>query len=99
MKGKTFKTPEGTLYKVLDFDEINKMAYINTEGSRHRWVHEPEYNTWVETDIYGDFIPDIPAQMSEEQVTVSHQTTDENDVIEEDVIEEKPKRKRTIKAK
>lgn len=70
MKGNTFTTPDGKIHKVLDFDEINKMAYINVEGSQYRWVHEPEYSTWTVNDtavMPKIHVPDIPAQMTEEQ--------------------------------
>ena len=61
MKGKQYKTPDGHIVKVLDFDEINKMAYINVEGSRHRWVHEPEYSKWEEFKPL--YVPDSPMEM------------------------------------
>lgn len=109
MQGKTFKTPEGKINKVLLFDEINKMAYINLVCSQHRWVHEPEYKTWIETDIYGNFIPDTPSQMTaiqEEVYELEHQHIDtsdksiyENPAEETKTEEEKPKRKRIPKEK
>ncbi len=108
MQGKTFKTPEGKIHKVLLFDEINKMAYINLVGSSHRWVHEPEYSTWKETDIYGEFIPDAPAQMTpiqKEVYELEHQPIDTSDksiyenLGQPKTEEEKPKRKRTSKEK
>lgn len=84
---KIYTTPEGKQEKVLMVDEINKMVYINVEGSNHRWVHEPEYSKWVATDTAADipniYIPDIPAQMTEEQAKT---------------VSEKPKKK-TIKKK
>ena len=80
-----YTTPEGKQEKVLMFDEINKMVYINVEGSNHRWVHESEYSTWTSNDTADMpkvYIPDIPAQMTEEQSAT---------------VEEKPKRKNTKK--
>jgi len=68
-ENKTYTTPEGKQEKVLMFDEINKMVYVNVEGSNHRWVHESEYSTWVSNDtaeMPKIYIPDIPAQMVEE---------------------------------
>lgn len=78
----TYKTPEGELHKILMYDDVNKMVYINLIGTSHRWVHDDEYKTWKEYDLYRDFIPDIPAQMSEEQINISQQK------IEEDAIQE-----------
>lgn len=69
MKGNTFTTPEGETHKVLDFDEVNKMAYINVEGGQYKWVHENEYCTWVVNDtakMPKVYVPDVPAQMVEE---------------------------------
>ncbi len=63
MKNKQYKTPDGHIVKVLDFDEINKMAYINVEGSRHRWVHEPEYSKWEEFNPI--YVPETPMEMIE----------------------------------
>lgn len=130
----TYTTPEGDSHKVLMVDEINKMVYINLVGSAHRWVHEPEYSTWKEVSTI--YVPDMPAQMTDEQaqsvgediqsqsknetdaiseqnsdaVDVCEQTTDGEGVVSgnsesistseeesENKIEEKPKRKRTVK--
>lgn len=68
-KGLSYKTPEGETHKVLDFDEINKMVYINIIGTKHRWVHESEYCNWVVIDtgqMPKIYTPDIPAQIIEE---------------------------------
>lgn len=69
-ENEVYKTPEGETHKILMFDELNKMVYINVEGSNHRWVHENEYSTWVANDtadMSKIHVPDIPAQMTEEQ--------------------------------
>lgn len=68
---KIYTTPEGTKEKVLMVDETNKMVYINTGGSRHRWVHESEYSLWESTDTGLDipqiYVQDMPSQMAEKQ--------------------------------
>ena len=92
MKGNTFTAPDGKVHKVLDFDEINKMAYINVFGSQYRWVHEPEYSTWTVNDtavMPNVYVPDTPAQMTEEQSAS----------VQETIVEEKPKRKSSKKEK
>jgi ornithine cyclodeaminase/alanine dehydrogenase-like protein (mu-crystallin family) len=69
-EGLTYKTPEGESHKILMFDELNKMVYINVIGSNHKWVHENEYSTWVVNDtaeMPKIYIPDMPAQMTDEQ--------------------------------
>lgn len=77
-----YKTPEGEYHTVLMVDELNKMVYINIGGSRHRWVHEPEYSTWTEVNTV--YVPDIPAQMTDEQ----------NESVGEEIVE-KPKKRAT----
>lgn len=84
MKGNTYTTPNGNTHKVLMFDEINKMAYIHLTGGHHRWVHESEYSTWTINDtaeMPKIYVPDIPAQMTEEQINSQSKT--ENDAIQE----------------
>ena len=72
MKGQSFRNNEGEIVKVLDYDAINKMVYINVYAGSYKWVHEEEYKTWVNIDKVGIpkeeyiYIPDIPAQMIEE---------------------------------
>ncbi len=95
MKGQSFKTPEGEIIKVEEFDAINKMAYVHISSGQYRWYTEAEYSEWVSTGtatIAPDFfyVPDIPAQMTEEQAASV-------EVVEE-VVAEKPK-KRTTKKK
>jgi len=94
MKGNTFTAPDGKTHKVLDFDEINKMAYIRVFAESYRWVHESEYSTWQVNDtaiMPKIYIPDIPAQMVEPETI----PTDEK--VSEEVTEEKPKKKTTKK--
>lgn len=65
-----YKTPEGETHKILMFDELNRMVYINILGTKHKWVHENEYSKWVVNDtglMPNIHIPDIPAQMDEAQ--------------------------------
>lgn len=72
-----YTTPEGNTHKVLMFDEINKMAYIHIIGGHHRWVHESEYSTWTVNDtaeMPKIYIPDIPAQMTDEQINSQSKT-------------------------
>lgn len=95
MKGQTFTTPEGKTVKVLDFDPINKMAYINVYAGNFTWIHESEYCNWVINDtaqMPKFYIPDIPAQMTDEQINsqnkiiddaVQIQTTNAVDVCEQ----------------
>ena len=95
MKGQSFTTPEGKTVKVLDFDPINKMAYINVYAGNFTWIHEKEYCNWVINDtaqMPKFYIPDIPAQMTDEQIksqkkiiddAVQIQTTNAVDVCEQ----------------
>jgi len=95
MKGQSFTTPEGKTVKVLDFDTINKMAYINVYAGNFTWIHESEYCKWVINDtaqMPKYYIPDIPAQMTDEQIksqnkiiddAVQIQATDEMDVCKQ----------------
>jgi len=98
MKGNTFTAPDGQIHKVLDFDEINKMAYIRVFAENYRWVHEAEYSTWTVNDsgtVPYYHVPDIPAQMTDEQAeSVGEKVEEEAPVVEE----VKPK-KRTTKKK
>lgn len=72
MKGITYRTQDGTIHKVIDFDEANKQAYIHIASGQYRWVTEIEYGTWERTDTMDTsnmpkvYVPDIPAQMIEE---------------------------------
>lgn len=98
-KNTVYTTPEGKTHKILMFDELNKMVYIHIEGALHRWVHENEYCTWVTNDtaeMPKIYVPDIPAQMTEEQA----ESVGENLATEVVAIEEeKPKKKTTKKKK
>lgn len=77
----TYKTKEGGSVQVLTFDEPNNMAYVAYESGEKKWVAVQDASDWIPENIY---IPDIPAQMTEEQ--------------EESVAkEEKVKNKRTKK--
>ena len=78
MKGLTYKTPEGLLHEVLDFDEVNKMAYINVYAKNYRWVHESEYSKWVVNDtavMPKIYVPDIPAQIKTEDDAIQIENT------------------------
>jgi len=72
MKGQSFKTPEGEIIKVEEFDAVNKMAYVHISSGQYRWYTEAEYSTWVSngtapvTPEYV-YVPDMPSQMTEEQ--------------------------------
>ena len=90
MKGQSFKTPEGEIIKVEDFDAINKMAYVHISSGQYKWYTEAEYSDWVSTGtatIKPEYIyvPDMPAQMTDEQA----------ELVEEET--EKPKKKTTKK--
>ncbi len=90
MKGQSFKTQEGEIIKVEDFDADNKMAYVHISSGQYRWYTEAEYSTWTRNDtsvMPKIYVPDVPAQMTEEQ-TAS---------VTEEVVVEKPKK--TIKKK
>jgi len=105
MKGQTFTAPDGKIHKVLDFDEVNKMAYIRVFAESYRWVHEAEYSTWTVNDseipkYY--YIPDMPAQMTEEQaksVNYDLETNESksNNTAELETEGKKPKKKVTKK--
>ncbi len=69
-------TNHGKCVEVLYFDADHKMKYVDFgQGDKH-WVGEPEYKDWV-SPIY---VPDGPAQMSEEQILSQHK-------IEENAIQ------------
>lgn len=98
MKG-TYITLQGKCVKILDFDAVNKMAYVDFgEGDIH-WVGEPEYKDWAAPT----YIPDHPAQMTESQAKSVEEIATYPDKVTtsltEPVIEEKLKRKRTVKNK
>ena len=105
MKEKEIYTaPDGTIHKILMFDELNKMVYINIVGTLHRWVHESEYSTWTVNDtaeMPKIYVPDIPAQMIEEQAeSVEHYLeVDEIKPEENEPVIEEVKKKRTYKKK
>jgi len=71
MTGK-FKTPEGKEVLVIEYDEPNNILRAKFPHDRTIWVGKTEYKTW--TKIGGEtkaenfvHVPDIPAQMTEEQ--------------------------------
>jgi hypothetical protein len=67
MKGNSYRTPEGQIIKVIDFDPINKMAYIHVYAGNYKWVHDTTYNEWIIVDdSFPIYVPDIPAQMIDE---------------------------------
>lgn len=72
MKGESFKTPEGEIIKVEDFDAANKMAYVHLSSGQYKWYTEAEYSDWVRTGTATPtpeyvYVPDAPAQMTDEQ--------------------------------
>lgn len=72
MKGQSFKTPEGEIIKVEDFDAVNKMAYVHISSGQYRWYTEAEYSHWERTGTAAPipeyiYVPDMPAQMTDEQ--------------------------------
>ncbi len=78
MKG-TYITLQSKCVKVLEFDEVNKMAYVDFgEGDIH-WVGEPEYKEWA-TPTY---VADIPAQIIEQA---------EEKLLEETIVEKEVKK-------
>lgn len=83
--GETYLEPDGTVRKIVDYDDVNKMVYVHEWGGHYKWVHEKEYANWVQNDtanISKIYIPDTPAQMLEEP---------------QELKEEKPKKKRNKK--
>lgn len=70
MKGLNFITPEGETVTVLDFDAANKIAYVHLFSGQHQWFTEAEYSQWKSANVAKvdyTYVPDIPAQMTEEQ--------------------------------
>lgn len=102
-EGLTYTAPDGQTHKVLMYDEINKMVYINLFGTRHRWVHEDEYSTWVVNDtaqMPKIHIPDMPSQMTEEQAkSVNYDLETDELKPEQESVSEEPKKKRVYKKK
>ena len=62
--GYDYKTPEGKVVKVICYDEPNNMAYFDLGEGEKRWVAKMDYEKWEKVYYH---IPDMPAQMSEEQ--------------------------------
>lgn len=64
-ENKNYRTPDNLIHKVLMYDSVNKMVYINVFANKHRWVHEDEYCTWelIEEQMPKVYIPDIPSQI------------------------------------
>jgi len=97
MIGKIYRTQEGKIHKVIDFDEINKMAYINVIGGNYRWVHEPEYSTWVLNDtaqMPKIYIPDMPAQMIDEPEISQPKSEEDSEESKEEIKEKKTRKKK-----
>lgn len=89
MKGETLVEPNGTVRKIIDYDDVNKMVYVHEWGGHYKWVHEPEYSTWTRNDTANMpkvYVPDIPAQMTEEQINSQSKT--EEDAIREQITDE-----------
>ncbi len=53
-----YKTPEGIVHKVLIYDDVNKMVCVQDENHslHNKWVHDSDYHTWVECDVYGNAV-------------------------------------------
>jgi len=97
MKG-NYITPTGEIRNVIMFDELNKMAYVQLDSSRHQWFHEAEYLTWVkeggETEDTGseeiaDAVIESVPEVFEEQTTEG---------LEHNPITEEPKKKAAKKS-
>jgi len=81
MKGK-YKTPEGQIVEVIDFDEPNKMAYIPLGGGQFKWYTEKEYTTWVkEGDEEVVAVEEVQPEPIQEEIIVEVP-------IEEPIVEE-----------
>ena len=85
MKGR-FKTPDGKEVKVIEFDEPNNIVYAQFPNGNKIWIGKTEYSTWksshtgeVPKEDYV-YVPDIPAQMTEEQINSQSKT--ESDAIQ-----------------
>ena len=41
--GETYLEPDGTVRKIVDYDDVNKMVYVHEWGGHYKRVHEKEY--------------------------------------------------------
>lgn len=68
MKNGKYLKPDESTVEVLDFDEINKMVYIQKDEFHGQWIHDSEYKDWISVDnSYPISIPDVPEQVEEEK--------------------------------
>lgn len=106
-KGK-YKTPDDVGVEVLEFDADNKIAYVRFSDGLARWAAENEYSAWTSLEPSKAFegVPEVEAiieAVDSETETITIEIVEEpvelkdEDVAE--VVEEKPKRKRTTKKK
>ncbi len=86
-----YKTPEGAVYKVTMYDDINKMVCIADpiNISQNKWIHESEYSEWVECDIEGNPVV--------EKVEPEQEIFEPKLEIEEEIVQEKPIKKKAVK--
>lgn len=75
-----YKTTDGQIRNVVDFDELNEMVYVHIEGSQHKWYPKSEYSTWKKEgeeehhedtgemvlDYAGEHPPEITEEKQEE---------------------------------
>jgi hypothetical protein len=108
MEGK-FKTENGTEVKVLEYDEPNKILFALFPYGRRIWIGKTEYSKWKKISKEKPlevnktehiYIPDIPAQMTEEKSEVIsdevESTLGEVQIVESEVVI-KPKKRDTKK--
>lgn len=72
MKGE-YRTKEGSKVEVLNFDEVNKIAYATINGES-KWYPESDYSTWEKE--------------GEESITIEELASDYLNEPEENIQEE-----------
>lgn len=108
MKGK-YKTQSGETVEVLNFDENNKIAYVDFGNGDVHWTAQSDYGGWTSVDKkssepiveqeeikeedVSEPVPDVVEEVNEETQT---EHTEEPSATTEEVVE-KPKRGRKKK--
>ncbi len=67
-----YKTPEGIVHKILIYDDVNKMVCVQDENHtlHNKWVHDSDYHTWVECDVYGNSVNETDEEGVEEPLEI-----------------------------
>jgi uncharacterized membrane-anchored protein len=69
MKGQ-YKTKEGKLIQVSNFDAENKIAYADLGDGESRWCPESEYSTWTKDDPHDEVVPMLDDEQVPEEVLI-----------------------------